>query len=200
MDDNIFSHDALRALMTTSLDTGGKRGKTSFTLLELLQYAKKSCAGHAINFISDVVPRHERRVDITLTSFWVESMKNVNVAFAEATRLADGVKVHMGGAICKRAKVVWHAQIVHPGASRQDIHVDDGSKRCYYTLIVPLTSDPRAGGTYFPGLDDNRGRTFSAFGGAVAFDGNIEHAGLANRSANDRIFLYAVILTGKDFN
>ena len=94
--------------------------------------------------------------------------------------------------------------MVHPGSPSQDVHIDDaasrrGGNRCYYTLIVPLSSHSSLG-THFPTLNSNRGHTFATFGGALVFDGGVEHAGLANRSTHDRIFLYAAVFTGEDKN
>ena len=92
--------------------------------------------------------------------------------------------------------------IVYPGSPDQTVHVDDskfkvGGKRCYFTFIVPLTSDPKTGGTNFPKLN----YTFTSYGGALMFDGAVEHAGLGNRSSTkNRIFLYAAIHTGRDEN
>lgn len=89
--------------------------------------------------------------------------------------------------------------MVHPNSPRQEDHVDDTgrkSSRCFYTLIIPLTFDVQAGGTYFPDLN----LTFTHFGGYVLFDENIVHAGLANLSKSDRFLLLAVIYTGRDEN
>lgn len=197
--DDLFDKDALNAILSTSLNTDARRGKAEFTLLELLQVAKAVPYGNASRFLNDVVPRErETRWDITLSTLWVNKMARINVAFAYAIDIADGVRRNMGR--CPKANIVWHAQIVHPGSSDQPLHVDDKPKRrrkgCYFTLIIPLTQDPRSGGTHFPLLN----RTFSSFGGALAFDGSVEHAGLGNRSKKDRIFLYAAIFTGEDRN
>jgi hypothetical protein len=197
--DNLFDEDALRAILSTPLSTGGRRGETDFTLLELLDLTTTVEKGNAARFIDEIVPRErDTRWDVTLSNTWVDKMSRINVAFANAIDLADGVRRNMGR--CPKAKIVWHAQIVHPGSPDQDRHVDDRPRRrgkgCYFTLIIPLTQDPKAGGTHFPLLD----RTFSSFGGALVFDGSVEHAGLGNRSTRDRIFLYAAIFTGKDEN
>ena len=198
-EDELFDQDALRAILWTPLSTGARRGKEAFTLQELLHVAKAASRGNAARFIQDVVPRErETRWDVTLTPSWVEKMSNVNVAFAHAIDIADKVRRHMGA--CPNANIVWHAQIVHHGSPDQPLHVDDRPKRrgkgCYFTMIVPLTQDPRAGGTHFPLLD----HTFSSFGGALVFDGSVEHAGLGNPTSRDRIFLYAAIFTGRDHN
>ena len=198
-EDNLFDEGALDAILSTSLSTGARRGQTEFTLRELLRLTATVQRGNAARFIVEVVPRErETRWDVTLSTEWVNKMSLVNVAFRGAIRIAKGVRCNMGE--CPNAKIVWHAQIVHPGSPDQPLHVDDRPRRrgkgCYFTLIIPLTRDPEAGGTHFPLLH----RTFCSFGGALAFDGSVEHAGLGNRSASDRIFLYAAIFTGEDRN
>ena len=122
----------------------------------------------------------------------------VNVAFAKVNDIAHNIqKMYCRG---RPSTVAWHAMIVHPGSPTQEVHVDDEkfvrNKRCYYTLIIPLTNNPQAGGTYFPQL----GFVFCAFGGALMFDGAVEHAGLGNPSNANRVFLYAAIHSGKDEN
>jgi hypothetical protein len=125
-------------------------------------------------------------------------MKFVNDAFRKACDMIDVLKE--SDRKCKKAHVDWHAQVVFPGSPAQDPHIDDRTskrgKRCFYTMIVPLVDDIRAGGTYFPKLN----HTFASFGGVLIFDGTIEHAGLANQSTQNRFFLYAAIYTGKDDN
>ena len=164
-EDGVFDTDALRALLSTPVSTDARRGVVDFTLTELLHIAKAKPWGNAARFIADAVPRErETRWDITLSTAWVDKMARVNVAFARAIELADGVRKHMGGSNCRKANIVWHAQLVHPGSPDQNLHTDDDGKRkrgCYHTLIIPLTQDPRAGGTWFPLLN----HTFSSFGG-----------------------------------
>jgi hypothetical protein len=197
---NLFNKDALAAILTSSIHAVGNRGKTSFTLVELLNTATLTHRGNASRFVLDAVPReHKTRWDITLSSKWVEEMIKINSAFAYAVELADGVRKHMGGPACKKANIVWHAQIVHPNSPNQALHMDDDVKhkrRYYYTLIIPLTNDHQAGGTFVPLLN----KTFASFGGAIVFDGAVEHAGMGNKTNNDRIFLYAAIFTGYDRN
>lgn len=198
-ENSVFDEDTLHALLHTPLGTDAKRGALEFTLMELLCIAQARPWGNAARFIADAVPRDMARWDITLSTTWVEKMSRINAAFAKAIEIADGIRKNMSSPKCRKAaNIIWHAQIVHPGSPDQDVHTDDNGKRKgrYFTLIVPLTQDPRAGGTYFPLLN----HTFSCFGGVLAFDGTVEHAGMGNRSDTDRVFLYAAIFTGKDHN
>ena len=124
-------------------------------------------------------------------------MRGTNVAFREACSMLEQHK--RNDTRCKNASVDWHVQIVYPGSPDQKLHMDDtrgGGKRCYFTFIIPLVENPRAGGTFFPKL----GRVFASYGGGVLFDGRIEHAGLGNKSKITRYFLYAAIHTGIDPN
>lgn len=197
-EENIFNKEALVALLHTPISTGAKRGVLEFTLTELLHIAHKRGWGNATRFIEDAVPRAPGRLDVTLSRVWVEEMARVNAAFAKAVDIAGDVRKRMMNPKHRKVNIVWHAQIVQPRSPDQPVHVDDGGRQRgrYLTLIIPLTQDPRAGGTHFPSLD----YTFSSFGGALAFDGTVTHAGLGNRSNTDRVFLYAAIFTGKDRN
>lgn len=200
MQDDLFSRDALQGILRMPMTVDARRGITEYSLIDLFRAAKNTNKGNASRFIRDVHPRERQtRWDIALTSTWVDKMKMVNVAFAHACDMCENIKKMAPK--CNKANVEWHAMLVHPGSPNQPVHVDDEQstkrgKRCYYTFIIPLTSSPNSGGTYFPKLD----KTFSSFGGGVVFDGGVEHAGLANKSSNDRIFLYAAIFTGKDVN
>lgn len=205
-DEDVFSKGELNSLLQTKLDTGKKRGQTSFSLLDICSIAEETsdgrAKGNASAFIvtesGGVTPREQKtRWDIKLTDKWVEEMRRTNGAMRTAYDIATSVKIM--NPKCKRAKIDWHVMIVHPKSPDQALHIDDvgrGGSRCYYTLIIPLTSDPRAGGTYFPSLK----RTFTYYGGYVLFDGKIEHAGIGNKSDKDRLFLYAAIYTGTDKN
>ena len=198
MSDDIFDRDALAAILDTPVTAeGSRRGTASYTLLEVFQSAKKKERGNASRFIDDVMPRERNtRWDVRFTSHWVDKMKAINVAFQDACDLAESVRKM--NPKCKRAKIEWHAMIVHPGSPDQPSHVDDssGENLCYYTLIVPLTSNPDSGGTHFPVMN----HVFRSFGGALVFDGGVTHAGLGNRSKEDRIFLYAAIFSNIDNN
>ena len=159
---------------------------------------QKTPMGGAAAFadVECILPRErETRWDVRLTAAWVEAAAVRNAAFRVAQRLAE--EVMRQSRRCAGARVDWHVQMVKPGSPRQGLHVDDDDpSRCYYTLILPLVDDVRAGGTYFPGLD----RTFAEYGAAVVFDGSVEHAGLANLSERTRYFLYAAMYTGTDEN
>jgi hypothetical protein len=194
--DDIFDKDALEAVLHTQLTSdGSKRGTPSYSLLDLFDVAKVREKGNASRFLADVTPRErDTRWDVRLSSLWVEKMKKVNVAFQDACELAEGVKRMTP--VCKRAKIEWHAMIVHPGSSDQSAHEDNSDNRCYYTLIVPLTSVANSGGTSLPYPLP----IFKSFGGALVFDGNVTHFGIGNRSSRDRIFLYAAIFSETDAN
>lgn len=206
MQDDLFSHDAINSLLHTQLTPPGGRSSKKYNLIDLLDATVASQErgvplGGAQRFVDAecILPRERStRWDIRLTSRWVESMAGVNVAFSEANEMVDRLK--RADNRCKNARCDWHAQVVFPGSPDQDPHVDDNTKqrgkRCFYTFILPLVNNPRAGGTHFPKL----GRTFTSFGGALIFDGAVEHAGLGNRSQQNRYFLYAAIYTGKDAN
>jgi hypothetical protein len=190
----LFGARALDALLHVPLAVGGsRRGAQAFSLRELLAIAKDKRKGNASRFIVDVVPRErETRWDVRLSSLWVSRMRDANRAFATACQLAEGLLHDQ----CAKARIEWHAMIVHPGSDDQATHMDHHKARCYFTLIVPLTDVPNSGGTYFPGKDE----VLSRFGDALIFDGDTPHAGLGNRSQDDRIFLYAAIFTGRDNN
>lgn len=210
MQDGLFSADALEAILSTPISTVDNpttmvRGGDKFHLLDLLNVAialsergtKMGRASRLVD-VACITPReHRTRWDLRLSDLWVENMRKVNVAFAFACEIVDNIRKTN---CSSRAKVDWHVQLVLPGSPDQDIHVDDKDsrrgRRCYYTFIVPLTDNPRAGGTSFPKL----GTVFTSYGGAVCFDGTVEHAGLGNRSQQPRHFLYAAIYTGKDEN
>ena len=193
--EKIFDKTELYNILVERLETNATRGQSAWSLLEMLKIADRKQIGSASRFITNVKPMNRGRYDVTLRPWWVDKMSNVNNAFAYARKLANGV-VKMAN--CPNAKIDWHAQIVHPGSPGQNPHIDDPNKRrvdgCYYTLIVPLTFDRQAGGTHFPSLD----YMFASFGGALVFDGKLEHAGLGNPTSSDRIFLMAVVYTGQD--
>ena len=199
-----FSTDALRLLLTSPLEVeGARRGTRLFSLRDLLSLAPNPQKGNASHFIRSSVPRDHARWDIHLSQKWVNQMKDVNVAFATACDMAETVRNRYckSSSSSRTTSVAWHAMIVHPGSPDQPVHVDDskfkvGGTRCYYTLILPLTGDAKAGGTHFPALN----YTFAEYGGVLVFDGAVEHAGLGNRSNSDRVFLYAAIHSGKDEN
>ena len=210
MQDDVFPHDALESLLHTPLmppqsNRSGRHAK-GYSLQELFALAIASQEdgkplGGALRFIDGecILPRERStRWDIRLTDHWVTAMASVNAAFFKARSMADALKRSDGR--CAKARVDWHAQVVFPGSPDQPTHVDDREDRrgtrCFYTMIVPLVENKSAGGTHFPTLN----HTFASFGGALVFDGAIEHAGLGNRSRQNRYFLYAAIYTGKDFN
>ena len=210
--DSVFSPDALHALLHTELSATAHGARTSsrssraFSLVDLVVKAIElnetgRPMGGADRFVdvTCILPRERHtRWDVRLTDHWVEKMREVNVAFHRACDMVDHLRRNDGR--CARAKVDWHLQQVLPGSPDQELHIDDrthgSARRCFYTFIVPLTDNPSAGGTFFPKL----GKVFSAYGGALCFDGTVEHAGLGNRSQQTRHFLYAAIYTGRDEN
>ena len=200
IDHNLFDTSSLQSILMTHLSVNAKRGIKEYNLMDLFWWAKHVQRGNANRFIQSVHPReHKTRWDIKLTYAWVDKMKQSNIAFSQACDMCEHIKrVKNTG---YKAKVEWHAMIVHPGSPAQPIHIDDEQstkkgRRFYYTFIIPLTFHPDAGGTYFLKIN----QTFTSFGGAAVFDGAVEHAGLANKSLEDRVFLYAAIFTGQDIN
>jgi hypothetical protein len=188
---DIFSPADLNALLYATLH--------SVSLHETLRrVADREPLGRATAVIADYgtrwTARNNSRWDISLSEGWVRTAAKANPAFQIADANARAVRKTMPG--CKSAKVHWHAMLVRPGSPDQDVHDDAAGKKCYYTYIVPLTSAPRSGGTYFPGMN----LTFQSFGGAVLFGGDVLHKGLGNHSQSERVFLFAAIYTGRDPN
>lgn len=208
MSDSLFAPEALWALLHHPIPIAvarRPRGKTEYNLMELVDAARQSQEDNkkmstAAHFVDEtcIVPRDSKRWDVRLKPLWVERMRSVNVAFADMCRMVENVC--QNDIRCANATVDWHVQMVYPGSNDQPLHMDDTEDdrgaRCYYTYIVPLVDNPRAGGTHFPKLNN----TFSTYGGAVLFDGTVEHAGMGNRSQQVRYFIYAAIYTGTDEN
>ena len=197
---SLLLHDKLGGAVGAS----GKRAQ-GYSLKEIVTIAVKGQEerlpiGGAVRFVDPecIVPRDGKRWDVRLSPIWVALMRKKNGAFDVACGLLDSLRC--SDKRCARAKVDWHVQVVYPGSPDQPVHVDDsndrGGGRCYYTMIVPLVDDPKAGGTYFPSLD----YVFTSYGGLLVFRGDVAHAGVGNRSSNDRYFLYAAVYTGKDPN
>lgn len=208
---NVFTLDAVDALLHAPLSTASAarsrtaRGTTQYSLVELLELAVRTeQLGSARRFVRSIQPRDPNRWDVALTDEWVTRMAEVNVAFRKATQLVEGARAMAPK--CRNATAEWHAMLVRPGSPDQPLHIDDtraaaGSKRCFYTFLMPLQAEnERAGATVFPrgsGADD---LVFYRVGDALLFDGAIAHYGRGNRSAHDRIFLYAALFTGRDAN
>ena len=187
-------------ILQTKVDGGSTtRTKKKLTLLDIVELVERGgSVGSSASDLIDVEKTQDRgnglRFDIFMKKAWVSRMKTLSPAFAAVCEIANGVRKM--DPRCSKAKVDWHVMSVLPGCKKQQIHVDDGGERCYYTLILPLTSDMNSGGTYFPSLD----HTFSRLGGVLVFHGTVAHAGMANMSKKRRIFLYAAIYTKRDFN
>jgi len=102
-----------------------------------------------------------------------------------------------------RAQIKWppdaHVVYTFPQAPAQRSHQDyaglNYKKHCYYTVIVPLTKDPKqAGGTYFRNL----GQVVNAYGNLTAFSGDVWHHGTANEhQSHIRCFLFFVFSSAK---
>ena len=97
----------------------------------------------------------------------------------------------------------------------QELHVDAPDKKCYYTIIIPLTNDnqdvekEKYTGTHFcqnfntytaSTKEEYTDRCVNLYRGAVIFKGDVEHYGLPNLTGKKRIFLFIVVYTGKDPN
>lgn len=138
--------------------------------------------------------RNPFRWDATLSQQWILTAYNSNPAFRLASEQVHGARAALG---CPSARITWHAMLVRPGSPDQEVHIDGtGRGKCYYTYVVPLMQSPEGGGTYFP----EAGLTFRSVGRAILFGGDVHHKGLGNRSAHDRIFLYAAMHSGPDPN
>ena len=89
---------------------------------------------------------------------------------------------------------------VPPGEPSQEWHVDCDGDDQYWTAIVPLTSDSKAGGTEF-----KRGGVYpSTRGHAYAFHGGEVHRGTEHQGKGMRIYVALVIVPmswkGNDIN
>lgn len=196
IEEDVFRAMDLEAILTTPVASSGKRGKKEFDLRELVEAGIASNErgvpmGNAARLvdIGCILPRERRtRWDLKLTPRWVSEMRSSNPAFDTACAITESIECGVN--------VDWHVQLVFPGSPDQVVHADHQRAKCYYTVLVPLVDNPRAGGTFFPKLD----RTFASYGSAVVFDGTVEHAGLGNRSQQYRYFLYAAVYTGRDPN
>ena len=194
MEENVFDLDQLRAILNVGLDSSRTRGKTQFSLLDLIDIAKNGARhGNATVFIEDVIPRERHRWDIKLKETWVERMAAKNDVVRKALEMIERLRKTVS--VCKHSKVSWHMMCISPGSPDQKPH-RDAPNHCYYTFIIPLTSHVDSGGTHFPFLN----KTVSPYGGILCFDGTLEHLGMGNRSKKDRIFLYAAVYSGKDAN
>lgn len=218
--ENVLDKRALKNILTEKVVVPRTRrsGSTAdaYSLLELIELGKTvlgrnrnlkaievtallKTAAPLYDVTRRVTARDGGRIDICLSETWVKNMRAQNVAFAQADQYANDVKKYVK--LCKSAEINWHAMSVPIGAEAQDEHIDDvelevGDTRCYYTMIVPLTGYENEGGTHFPALDT----TFKTLGGVAIFDGGVPHLGGANNSDHERIFLYAAIFSGEDAN
>lgn len=137
-------------------------------------------------------PRRQPRWDIKLTSLWVSEQLQKRGALYKVEEWIREELTKVPGPK-KGWKIEWHVQRVPTGARGQEMHTDVPEKvKYYYTAIVPLVSDPEAGGTIFDGHFGNR--PVSPFLGAVMFHGHVLHRGSPNASKGIRYFLYAAIL------
>ena len=152
--------------------------------------------GREGTFVTAWLPRNIGRFEVQLSSKWVSTMHD-DAVMIKANAF---IRRFMQTRRCARARVTWYAQIVKPGSHDQQDHVDDGlagrRRRCYYTVILPLTNAPKQGGTYFVSL----GRAVTNYGGVCVHRGDVVHHGQGNRSSQPRCFLYAVICEGTDHN
>ena len=121
----------------------------------------------------------------------------ITKAFAKLQRVVEELR----GQACTNARAEWHLMRVSPAAEEQKWHADQNAKKCYWTLIVPLTRDPPGSGTEFRARRDTASVVANPYGGAVAFRGNVVHRGTAHPpTASDRLFLYCAFTTGENWN
>lgn len=89
---------------------------------------------------------------------------------------------------------------VPPGEPPQSWHVDSDGDGHYWTVIIPLTTENKAGGTEFKGGTIHRSKR----GLAYAFHGGVVHRGTAHRGTKMRVFVALVVVPnqwdGCDYN
>jgi hypothetical protein len=108
------------------------------------------------------------------------------VLFAYLVKLGRKVLAALGCTVGR--KLYWSVMRVAPGAAEQALHYDDWARPGYTTVLIPVTTHPGQGTTYFP---KRRPPTFS--GTAYAFGGRVLHRGQANQCKRERIALMAVV-------
>lgn len=148
------------------------------------------------HFVASVVPRDGGRLDIRLTDSFARACAEQCRAMGKINGIVDQLRHRSDH--CGRASVEWHAMYVAPRSGAQSWHVDQNAKKCYWTIIVPLTRDPVGSGTTF--RHHRESTTLNPHGGVVAFRGNVEHRGAPHDSAHPRLFLYVVVTTGENWN
>lgn len=190
----LFSEDELQAIKETPLNDSKRSAKSLLQLQE-----NDDVVSH---FVKATTPRTGGRYEIKLSPSWFEALranKATEKPAATLQKLIDALRDKPGCANARSVHTEWHLMRVAPGASAQGMHVDQNAKSCYWTLLVPLTKDPPDSGTVF-----KRGKTavcINPYRGAVAFRGNVKHYGSAHPAhAGARLFLYAAITTGENWN
>ena len=190
----LFTSTELRALCTTPLAESKRRSRSLDELASLKH-------GDSSHFVHSTIPRTGGRFEIKLRPAWCAACKANGATHTVATKLESltASLLREGGCANARAHVEWHLMRVDPGAAAQETHVDQNAKKCYWTLIVPLTRDPAGSGTVFDKLPGRP--VLNPYGSAVAFRGNVQHHGSAHPAdAAPRRFLYAAITTGENWN
>lgn len=190
--DRLLTARDVRALLTTPIAESSRRKRTLSSL------AHEEGVFSAL--VRESKPRGAGRQEIKLSDAWeracVERGGAVGAAMGKLRRVVEELRSHA----CTNARAEWHLMRVSPGAEEQKWHADQNAKKCYWTLIVPLTRDPPGSGTEFRA---GKGRTVVAnpHGGALAFRGNAVHRGTSHpASAPTRLFLYSAFTTGENWN
>ena len=190
----LFTDAELRQLRTAVLAESSRRSTSLEDLVDVSSTYRSSS-----HFVASTIPRTGGRFEVKLTPRWKAACAgclpsiSAKLDALTAPLLAEGP--------CANAHVEWHVMRVAPGASAQEWHVDQNAKKCYHTLIVPLTPDPPDSGTTFKTGRGTPDVTLNPYGGAGCFKGNVVHCGSAHPAdARPRLFLYAAITTGENWN
>ena len=98
----------------------------------------------------------------------------------------------------KHISIEFYLMEVLPGADDQEMHQDNGTNHFFWTYAIPLTKDTVQHG--YTQFRDKPSLKVVPRGHMVAWDGREYHRGLANRATTTRIFLFASVFSGKDYN
>ena len=189
---SVFTEADIRGLRQTPLVETNRRSLSCDALLD-------ACLrGATSHFVQSSTPRSGGRFEVKLSKRWAAACARECPAMAKLAAViesAQGRNPH-----CGNSHVEWHLMRVAPRAEAQNRHVDQNAKKGYYTVIAPLTRDPPTSGTAFPRGKKKDDLVLNTFGDVVVFRGNVPHYGPAHASSDPRIFLYAAVTTGDNWN
>lgn len=186
----LLTRQDVETLRTTPLPETSRKSLSLEDLFATLH------SGRPSHFIESSTPRNGGRFEIKLSSCWADQSRRLHRGMDSLVGIAEYLKsTHRA---CAHARLRWHVMRVDPNAGPQQWHVDQNAKKCYWTILVPLTPDPPQSGTAF-----RIGRTetvLNPYLGAVCFRGNVKHRGTAHASRTPRFFLYGSLTTNDDWN